>query len=131
MKKYEIKTKGRLIDPDGTIRDAEGAVIELRPQSRQVLELMVRSADQVVTKDNFAEAVWDGRSVSEDSLVQCIAEIRAALDDGDRSLIQTVPRKGYRFVPPRDASVLASRKSWRLAVLAGLAVLAVIVLGLV
>ena len=131
MKKYEIKTKGRLIDPDGTIRDAEGAVIELRPQSRQVLELMVRSADQVVTKDNFAEAVWDGRSVSEDSLVQCIAEIRAALDDGDRSLIQTVPRKGYRFVPPRDAAVLAGRKSWRFAVLAGLAVLAVIVLGLV
>ena len=86
---------------DGSLKDSAGAPVDLRPQSREILKILGAQPGEVVTKAAFAEAVWDGRQVSEDSLVQCIAEIRNAIGDSDRRIIETVPRKGYRFVPPQ------------------------------
>ena len=48
------------------------------------------------------QAVWGDLAVTDDSLVQCIHEIRRALDDGGRSLLRTVPRRGYRLVVPGE-----------------------------
>lgn len=42
-------------------------------------------------------AVWPEVVVGDDSIVQCIAELRRALEDADHQLIRTVPRRGYRF----------------------------------
>jgi DNA-binding winged helix-turn-helix (wHTH) protein len=42
-------------------------------------------------------AVWPNVTVSEDSLVQCVTELRRALQDHDQHLIKTVQRRGYRF----------------------------------
>lgn len=101
MKIYEFNNgKVKLDSRSGVLRASDDTLVDLRPQSREVLRLLVASSGEVVTKDTFARAVWDGRQVSQDSLVQCIAEVRAALGDSAREVIQTVPRKGYRFVPP-------------------------------
>ena len=42
-------------------------------------------------------AIWPRAVVGEDSLVQCVVELRRALGDTERRLIRTVPRRGYRF----------------------------------
>jgi DNA-binding winged helix-turn-helix (wHTH) protein/tetratricopeptide (TPR) repeat protein len=76
----------------------DGAQIELRSQSFDVLDYLVRNAGRVVSKDELIDAVWDHKPAHEDSLVQCIADIRRALDDSDHGLIRTYPRKGYMFV---------------------------------
>jgi adenylate cyclase len=56
-------------------------------------------------------AVWPGIVVTDDSLVQCIGEIRKALGDDARKLVETVPRRGYRLVPePRGARPAAWRE---------------------
>jgi DNA-binding winged helix-turn-helix (wHTH) protein/tetratricopeptide (TPR) repeat protein len=78
----------------------DGADIELRSQSFDVLDYLVRNAGRVVSKDELIDAVWDRKPANEDSLVQCIADIRRALGDGDHRLIRTLPRKGYMFVAP-------------------------------
>ncbi|MBT8460192.1 MAG: winged helix-turn-helix domain-containing protein [Boseongicola sp.] len=104
MKIYEFKALGIILNgSDGSLSSHSGDTIELRPQSREVLKLLAGSPNRIVSKEEFTDAVWGGRMVSEDSLVQCIAEIRSAIGDSDRKIIQTVPRKGYRFVPPADA----------------------------
>ena len=101
MKIYEFDDLGvTLTGADGSLSSRAGDTIELRPQSREVLRLLANAPNRIVSKEEFTDVVWDGRMVSEDSLVQCIAEIRSAIGDSDRKIIQTVPRQGYRFVPP-------------------------------
>ncbi len=105
MKIYEFDNRKAILDGEsGVLRTPDGGLVELRPQSREVLRMLVTAPDEVVTKAQFSQAIWDGRQVGQDSLVQCIAEIRAALGDGERKVIQTVPRKGYRFAPPETAT---------------------------
>ncbi|MFD0980295.1 winged helix-turn-helix domain-containing tetratricopeptide repeat protein [Tropicimonas aquimaris] len=101
MKIYEFERSGVVLDGlDGTLKTASGVPVELRPQSREVLRVLASAPNRTVTKDEFSQAIWEGRQVGDDSLVQCIAEIRAAVGDTQRSIVQTVPRKGYRFNPP-------------------------------
>jgi TolB-like protein/DNA-binding winged helix-turn-helix (wHTH) protein len=82
------------------LRDAAGTRIELRNRSFGVLRHLATNAGRVVTKDELLEVNWPGVTVTEDSLTQCISEIRRALGDAGRDLIRTVPRRGYMIVIP-------------------------------
>jgi adenylate cyclase len=75
-----------------------GADLALRPKAFDVLSYLVERSGRLATKDELVSAVWPDVIVSEDSLAQCIRDIRKVLnDDGDR-FIKTVPRRGYMFV---------------------------------
>ncbi len=65
-----------------------------------MLRHLATNAGRVVTKDELLEANWPGVTVTEDSLTQCISEIRRVLGDAGRDLIRTVPRRGYMIVFP-------------------------------
>ncbi|MGR3323324.1 MAG: winged helix-turn-helix domain-containing tetratricopeptide repeat protein [Pseudooceanicola sp.] len=126
-KSYEIEEARLVLDGEtARLTTRAGDDIELRHQTREVLALLARSPGQLVTKEDFARAVWDGRMVSDDSLVQCIAEIRSALGDEGRRIIRTVPRKGYRFVPPATAAPSGPRLRGRWMAMAALGVLALV-----
>ena len=87
------------------LRDAAGARIELRNRSFSVLRHLATNAGRVITKDELLNVNWPGVTVTEDSLTQCISEIRRALGDAGRDLIRTVPRRGYMIVfPDRSAA---------------------------
>lgn len=86
-----------------TLRDKSNSTIALRHQTFAVLRHLLENADRVVTKDELMRAVWNGIAVTDDSLVQCIHEIRAALNDGRQAVVETVPRRGYRLVRPSSA----------------------------
>ena len=81
-----------------TLRDRGGNPIELRPQAFAVLRYLAENADRLVTKDELIEAVWPSIAVTEDSLFQCIHEIRRALHDEARTILQTAPKRGYRLL---------------------------------
>jgi DNA-binding winged helix-turn-helix (wHTH) protein len=75
-----------------------GAELALRPKAFDVLRYLVERAGRLATKDELVSAVWPDVIVSDDSLAQCIRDIRKVLgDDGDR-FIKTLPRRGYMFV---------------------------------
>lgn len=78
---------------------ASGDRIDLRPRSYAVLRLLAENAGHLVTKDAIIAKVWDDVAVTEDSLTQCIADIRRAIGDEDKRVLRTVPRKGYLLVP--------------------------------
>lgn len=81
---------GRLSAPDGS-------EVTLRPQSMQVLELLAQHAGQIVSRDDLIAHVWPNLNVTDDSLIQCIADIRRTLGDDDHKLIKTVPKRGYKL----------------------------------
>ena len=58
-----------------------GTSVTLRPQSQRVLEILVSAKGEVVTKARLMDEVWADTFVTDDSLVQCVSEIRKALGD--------------------------------------------------
>ena len=101
---------GILIDLGGeALRDRLGKTIPLRRQSFAVLQYLIEHADRLVTKEELMAAVWPDTAVTDDSLVQCIHEIRRALGDGRQTFIRTVPRRGYRLGLQADRVVAEGR----------------------
>jgi len=78
--------------------------IWLRPKTLAALYCLAENAGCLVLKSELFAALWPDEAVTDDSLVQCIVEIRRALGDGCRRLVQTIPRRGYLL----DATVLRS-----------------------
>jgi TolB-like protein len=83
----------------GCIRGANGE-IELRPKSFELLCYLVGNAGRLVPKDELVNVVWPNIIVSDDSLARCVSDVRHALNDPDRQIIKTVPRRGYLFAAP-------------------------------
>lgn len=69
--------------------------LELRPKAFQVLRHLVENAGRLVAKEELQKKVWGSIIVSDDSLVQCIRQLRRTLGDDAHRLIKTVSRRGY------------------------------------
>lgn len=93
------------------LRDATGARIDLRHQSFNVLRHLATSPGRVVSKDELLATNWPGLTVTEDSLTQCISEIRRTLGESGRELIRTVPRRGYMMSLPEQTAQVAPNLS--------------------
>jgi formylglycine-generating enzyme required for sulfatase activity/DNA-binding winged helix-turn-helix (wHTH) protein len=69
--------------------------LELRPKAFEVLCYLAENAGRLIPKQELHSAIWTDVTVSDDSIVQCIRELRIKLGDDDRRLIKTVSRRGY------------------------------------
>lgn len=83
---------------DGRLQTRDGKEIYLRPQAKEILGILVDAGGTVVSKDRLLADVWPNTLVGEESLYQCISEIRRVLEDDQHKLLRTVPRKGYQLV---------------------------------
>jgi DNA-binding winged helix-turn-helix (wHTH) protein len=90
------------LDPESRELRLQGRLVHLAAQPMKVLSLLATRAGEVVTRDELRRHVWgDGTFVEFDkSLNFCMASIRSALRDDARSprFIETLPRRGYRFL---------------------------------
>jgi formylglycine-generating enzyme required for sulfatase activity len=77
--------------------------VDLRPKAFEVLCYLAENAERLVSKQELYDAAWPNVTVCDDSLVQCIRELRHKLGDDDHRLIKTVSRRGYLL----DATVSA------------------------
>jgi adenylate cyclase len=77
--------------------------VTLRRKSFDVLRYLIDHPERVVSKEELLEAVWAGVTVGEDSLAQCITEIRRALGPTGRDVVKTVQRRGYLLSIPAPA----------------------------
>lgn len=82
----------------------DGTPVALRPKAYALLVALACRPDVLVTKDELLDAVWGRRHITEGVIKSAIAELRTAMGDDPQlqQWIQTVPRRGYRFVgkPP-------------------------------
>lgn len=97
---------GFTLDPArAELRDADGAIVALRPRTRAVLIYLLSRAGQVVSRDELLDAVWVGVTVGHESVDQAVSELRRALGAEGSRLIRTIPRRGYLLdVQPRTLS---------------------------
>ncbi len=99
----------RLDSTTGSLwRDDE--LISLPPKPFALLACLVAQAGEVVTKEVLLDAVWPETAVSEGVLKTHIGQIRQALGESARApqFVETVPRRGYRFIAPVTASPVES-----------------------
>jgi DNA-binding winged helix-turn-helix (wHTH) protein/tetratricopeptide (TPR) repeat protein len=93
-------SQGRLFGPSGDI--------PVRAKSFALLAHMVRNEGIVLSKEALMSAIWPDVIVTEDSLTQCVHDIRRALGDRDAKFLRTVPRRGYMFALPDQPNATAN-----------------------
>ena len=85
---------------DARILLRDGKIISLTPKVAELLLVLVEKSGQVVTKDELIQAVWPDTFVEETNLTSNISIVRKKLgvhpDGGE--YIETIPKRGYRFV---------------------------------
>ena len=88
------------LTPDNHTLEVDGAPVHVEPQVFDILLLLVRHPDRLVSHDQLMSEVWGGRIVSDATVSARISAARAAIGDGGRrqTWIRTVPRRGFRFV---------------------------------
>ncbi|WP_257168038.1 winged helix-turn-helix domain-containing protein [Bradyrhizobium sp. SRS-191] len=87
------------------LRGHDGVPIKLRPKTFEMLRLLVANPGRVLSKQELMEAVWPEVHVGEDSLFQCIREIRNALRDDRRQMVKLASGGGYIFTA--DIAIVA------------------------
>ena len=80
--------------------------VPLQPKAFDVLTFLVERHGRLVTKEELIDAVWGETAVTDNSLSQCLVQIRRALADDSQQIIRTVARRGYVFDAPLTAPVL-------------------------
>src|SRR4051794_6265548 len=75
----------------------DGAELPLRPKSFALLRLFLENAGRLLDRDTIMAAVWPDVVVTDESIAQCVRDIRKVLGDEGQRTLRTVPRRGYRF----------------------------------
>ena len=105
--------------------------IKLHPQPAQLLNLLVNRPGELVSREEIQKTLWpDDTFVDYDaSINSCVRQIRTALEDDAEKprFIETVPKKGYRFIAPVEtADEPSRRKRWLLPATAAIAIALVV-----
>jgi len=92
------------LDPQTCVLRKHGRPLKLQPQPAKVLALLVARPNELITREELREQIWGNGSYGdfEHALNVCISQLREVLDDDADSprWIETVPRRGYRFLAP-------------------------------
>jgi TolB-like protein/Tfp pilus assembly protein PilF len=89
-----------LVDRRSACLRRAGIIVPLRPKSFDVLVYLAQHPGRLVPKAELIDNVWQNLTVTPNSLVQCVKEIRQALDDNSQAIIETVSKRGYLFASP-------------------------------
>jgi DNA-binding winged helix-turn-helix (wHTH) protein/tetratricopeptide (TPR) repeat protein len=89
-----------MVDPTEKQLLRGGNPVPLQPKVFDTLLLLLESQGRLIEKDEFLSRLWPDSSVEEVALAHCISHLRKALLNGtaDERPIETVPKRGYRFV---------------------------------
>jgi TolB-like protein/DNA-binding winged helix-turn-helix (wHTH) protein/Flp pilus assembly protein TadD len=90
---YRLDTSEGLLQKDGR-------EVPLTPTLLEILLTLVHYQGRILDKQRFMNSVWPGRVVEEGNLARNISTLRRILDDDPQHprYIETVPRRGYRFI---------------------------------
>lgn len=101
---------GWVVDPGANRLHRGDEVQRLEPKAMGVLLCLARQPGRTVSRDEFLDAVWRGRVLTDDALNRVISRLRQAFGDDPRQpqLIETIAKTGYRLLQtPRPLATLA------------------------
>lgn len=76
----------------------DGRVVALPPKAADILVVLVENHGEIVEKNELMKAVWPDTFVEEANLSVYISQLRKTLGESGEQYIETIPRRGYRFV---------------------------------
>jgi DNA-binding winged helix-turn-helix (wHTH) protein/TolB-like protein len=100
MAENTLRFEGFTLDLDRLCLHGPVGRIDLRRKSFDVLRYLVEHAGRVVPKEEMINTIWPDAIVGDESLTQCISEVRRALEDKSQRIIKTVARRGYLLDVP-------------------------------
>src|SRR5215469_6620247 len=89
-----------VLEPERASLLKDGQEIKLRPKVFDALRYLIENRGRLVPKEELIQTLWSDAFVTDDSLVQCMVELRRALEDRAQEILKTVPRRGYIFAAP-------------------------------
>jgi TolB-like protein/DNA-binding winged helix-turn-helix (wHTH) protein/Tfp pilus assembly protein PilF len=105
----------------------DGVKVRLQEKPMRILEALLENPGQPVTREELRGRLWAADTFVDfdNGLNTAVNKLRAALGDSaeDPTYVETLGRRGYRFVAPVDEVHVDRRRWWRTALLAGLVVL--------
>ena len=99
-----ISLGSRQLDCTRNVLIAEAGEVQLSPIASRFLQALADHPGEVVTRQALIDRLWDGNAlIGEPALNRVVSELRKATGEtpGSPTLVQTIPRKGYRLVPVR------------------------------
>lgn len=137
------------VDPDERVLLRDGKPLPLTPKAFHMLLVLVENHGHIVEKEKLMDEIWADSFVEEGSLSVNARKLRKTLDDdaSEPKFIETIPRRGYRFIAevknkvedapkelngnrPPSASSIDSRRHLLIAALLILAVGSVVIAAL-
>ena len=102
MRRAAIAFGPFVFDPDSQMLKKDGAELPLPPRVTGVLEVLLRRPGDVVPRQELMDSVWKDAFVTDTSLAEAVSVLRQTLGDDPQSpsYIQTLHRRGYRWVAP-------------------------------
>jgi TolB-like protein/DNA-binding winged helix-turn-helix (wHTH) protein/Tfp pilus assembly protein PilF len=90
------------LDPSEHLLLRDGQAVPLAPKVFDTLTALVENSGRLVDKDELMSMLWPDTFVEEATLARNISDLRRALGEstGDQKFIETVPKRGYRFIAP-------------------------------
>jgi len=91
-----------LVQPSLDAITRDGATVHLEPKVMEVLVCLAQHAGEPIPKEKLLQTVWADTFVTDDVLTRSISELRRAFADDAResTVIQTIPKRGYRLLAP-------------------------------
>jgi TolB-like protein/DNA-binding winged helix-turn-helix (wHTH) protein/Tfp pilus assembly protein PilF len=89
--------------------------LDLPPRVFDTLLALLQSSGRVLTKDDLMRTVWPDTTVEENNLSQAVYLLRKVLHDGENGTryIETVPKRGYRFVARVELTEMSVHEGMR------------------
>jgi len=99
-----------LVEPSLGKVSSDDESVSIRPREMDLLVYLARCAGEVVSTEDLITNVWAGVSVTNDSLYFSMSQLRKVLDgdESGSSVIETLPKRGYRVVVPVEFSQVSS-----------------------
>jgi Tol biopolymer transport system component/DNA-binding winged helix-turn-helix (wHTH) protein len=87
-------------DANEKVLMCDGMPVSVRPKVLQILEVLLRNRGHIVEKDVLMDEVWADSFVEDSNLTFSIRQLRKILGDDSHAprYIETIPRRGYRFI---------------------------------
>ena len=111
---YEFE--GFRLDPAKKVLWRDDEIVRVTPKAVELLIALVERRGDVLTRDEMLESVWQGAFVEEANINFTISNLRKALGPAGKSMIETVPRRGYRFTSEirfgEGRDIVVERHAW-------------------
>lgn len=96
MQDFLINDKFLVHATTNEIQDnTKGVSTRVEPRVMQVLLILAANSKKLVTRETLAKEVWDDYGGADEGLTQAVSFLRKVLEDGTKTMIRTVPKKGY------------------------------------